>query len=188
MFSTVRCCLEWQRVQPEQPHRVDLYQPPLSLDRGLNCFQIFRMLYATISFALQRYMCRFFFFFVSVCLRSFIRKGQTFSTFKIFTLLLMIAINIRFCTIVYIRLQKTLFVYPSVSLSLSLFTSPLFQGGGGVRKMSVNVQTECAIVWIREKQKAEHYFVCSFPHACVEISLVDILNKIWCAGGVQAPN
>ena len=157
MFSTVRCCLEWQRVQPEQPHRVDLYQPPLSLDRGLNCFQIFRMLYATISFALQRYMCRFF-FFVSVCLRSFIRKGQTFSTFKIFTLLLMIAINFRFCTIAFIRLQKTLFVY----LSLSLFTSPLFQGGGG--KMSVNVQTECAIVRIREKQKAEHYFVCSFPH------------------------
>ena len=123
MFSTVRCCLEWQRVQPEQPHRVDLYQPPLPLDRGLNCFQIFRMLYATISFALQRYMCRFFFFFVSVCLRSFIRKGQTFSTFKIFTLLLMIAINFRFCTMLS-------FVFRKPSL-LPCLSSPLPCSRGG---------------------------------------------------------
>ena len=76
MFSTVRCCLEWQRVQPEQPHRVDIHQPPLSLDRGLNCFQIFSMLYATISFAFQRSMCSFIYYFFSVCLRSFIRKRK----------------------------------------------------------------------------------------------------------------
>ena len=125
MFSTVRCCLEWQRVQPEQPHRVDIHQPPLSLDRGLNCFQIFIMLYATLSFAFQRYMCRFLFYF-SVLAKLHPKKGKTSSTFKIFTLLLMIAIIIRFCTIAFIRLQKTLFVY----LSLSLVTSPLFQGGG----------------------------------------------------------
>ena len=99
---------------------------PLSLDRGLNCFQIFSMLYATISFALQRYMCRFFILFQCACEASS-EKGKTLSTFKIFTLLLMLAINIRFCTIAFIRLQKTLFVY----LSLYLLPSPLFQGGGG---------------------------------------------------------
>ena len=159
MFSTVRCCLEWQRVQPEQPHRVDIHQPPLSLDRGLNCFQIFSMLYATISFALQRYMCRFF-FFISVCLRSFIRKGQTFSTFKIFTLLLMIAINFRFCTIAFIRLQKTLFVY----LSLSLFTSPLFQGRGAEKcqlTCKPNVQ-----LFEFEKNRKQNIILCVHFHMC----------------------
>ena len=155
MFSTVRCCLEWQRVQPEQPHRVDIHQPPLSLDRGLNCFQIFSMLYATISFAFQRSMCSFIFILFQCACEASSEKGKTLSTFKIFTLLLIIAINIRFCTIAFICLQKTLFVYLS-SLSLPLSLVP---GGWG---MSVTVRKP--IVRIREKQKAEHYFVCAFPH------------------------
>jgi hypothetical protein len=98
-------------------------------------------------------MCSFIFILFQCACEASSEKGKTLSTFKIFTLLLIIAINIRFCTIAFTRLQKTLFVYLS-----SLFPSPLFQGGG----MSVTVRKP--IVRIREKQKAEHYFVCAFPH------------------------
>ena len=160
MFSTVRCCLEWQRVQPEQPHRVDLYQPPLSLDRGLNCFQIFRMLYATISFALQRYMCRFFFFNILFqCVAKLHPKRSNVLNLQNIYVTADDRNQFPILYHAFIRLQKTLFVYLSLSSPL-----PCSRGGEGVQKMSVAVQTECPIVRIREKQKAEHYVVCSFPH------------------------
>ena len=157
MFSTVRCCLEWQRVQPEQPHRVDIHQPPLSLDRGLNCFQIFSLLYATISFAFQRSMCSFIFILFQCACEASSEKGKTLSTFKIFTLLLIIAINIRFCTIAFICLQKTLFVY----LSLSLLPSPLFQKGGGAKNVSYRTNVQ---LFEFKNRKQNIIFVCSFPH------------------------
>ena len=154
MFSTVRCCLEWQRVQPEQPHRVDIHQPPLSLDRGLNCFQIFSMLYATISFAFQRSMCSFIFILFQCACEASSEKGKTLSTFKIFTLLLIIAINIRFCTIAFTRLQKTLFVYLS-----SLFPSPLVQGGG------CQLPYESQLFEF-EKNRKQNIILCVHFHMC----------------------
>ena len=162
MFSTVRCCLEWQRVQPEQPHRVDIHQPPLSLDRGLNCFQIFIMLYATLSFAFQRYMCRFLFYF-SVLAKLHPKKGKTSSTFKIFTLLLMIAIIIRFCTIAFIRLQKTLFT----DISLSLFSPlPCSRGRGAVKKWQLPCKRPNVQLFEFEKNRKQNIILCVHFHMC----------------------
>ena len=158
MFSTVRCCLEWQRVQPEQPHRVDIHQPPLSLDRGLNCFQIFSMLYATISFALQRYMCRFFIFYFSVLAKLHPKRSNVLNLQNIYVT----ADDRNQFLILYHWFHSSSENPLCLSLPVSLHLSLVPGEGGG--KMSVNVQTECAIVRIREKQKAEHYFVCSFPH------------------------
>ena len=122
----------------------------------------FLVCYMQLSLLPYKGICADFFFNIlfQCALRSFIRKGQTFSTFKIFTLLLMIAINFWFCTIGFIRLQKTLFVY----LSLSLFTSPLFQGRGAEKcqlTCKPNVQ-----LFEFEKNRKQNIILCVHFHMC----------------------
>ena len=158
MFSTVRCCLEWQRVQPEQPHRVDLYQPPLSLDRGLNCFQIFRMLYATISFAFQRYMCNFFFLLQCACEASSekVKRSQP-------------SKYLRYCwwsqsisdfvpLVSFVFRKPSLFISPCLSSPL-----PCSRGGRGAEKCQLTCKPNVQLFKF-EKNRKQNIILCVHFH------------------------
>ena len=130
-----------------------IYQPPLSLDRGLNCFQIFSMLYATISFAI--------FYFISVCLRSFIRKRKNaFNLQNIY-----VTADNRYQYPILHRCFHSSSENPLCLSLLSLFPSPLFQGGGrGCKKCQLPCERPNVQLFEFEKNRKQNIILCVHFH------------------------
>ena len=182
MFSTVRCCLEWERVQPEQPHRADIHQPPLSLDRGLNCFQIFYYVICNSLFCLSKVYVQIFILFQCACEASYEKRKNVFNFQNIY-----VTADDRNHNPILHHCFHSSSENP-LYRSLSLFSPLPCSRGGGVKKWQLPCKRPNVQLFEFEKNRKQNIILCVFISTCVEISLVDILNKIWCAGGVQAPN